>query len=1100
MGSPMLDVLARIDALPPERRRAAYHTLLHDGERYDVHPLTSAQQWMWLLAEMRPDSPAYHVTYRVDIEGGLHPGALERALTALVARHEALRTVFVSLDGELRRVVLPPGTGIRLPVRELAPESAAALTAEQTHRPFDLARGPLLRATLARTGRQAWLLLLSLHHIVCDGWSMGILFEELSALYAAHLAGRPVTLPSLPRLADVQRRLESTVADQRPVDYWRAALSGAPQTLDLPTDRPRPALLDETGGQVAVSWPAGLARRLSEFARATGTTPYMVLVAAATALLHRYTGQQDLLVGTPVAGRTSLDSEGLVGFFVNTQVLRTRLDDRLPFAALLEQVRETTLDGLAHQGLAFDRLVDLLGAERDPSRTPLFQVMLAAEDAWEDRLVLPGLTVRSRETHTGTAMFDLTITFVPRPDRIDVRLEYRTSLFEASTLARLADRLRVLLSAALAGPACPLGDLPLLTPAGSERLLAGAGTAPAVADPRPVTDLVAERADRAPDAPAVGYRGVALSYRDLDQAANRLAHLLVARRVRPETPVGVCLTPCPDLAVAFLGVLRSGGVYVPLDPTLPPARLHRLVTEAGVRLLLTDAGTAAALPATGVPTLRLDDRAGPAAALPVTRPPVALTPEHAAYLIYTSGSTGRPKGVVGTHRALRNLAEAQRVLLQVRPDDRVAQFHSPGFDVALSELLTALCAGAELRLVPSGEHEPGAGLARALREQEVTVADLPPVVLAAMDPAELPALRSLTVGGEPCPPDVAAAWGRGRELVNAYGATETGVTATAGRYPGGPNVPIGRPVPGARAYVLDRRLRPVPAGVTGELYVAGAGLARGYLGDPALTATRFLPDPFGDPGRRMYRTGDLARWRFDGELEFLGRADDQLKIRGYRIEPAEVEAKLRACAGVRQAAVVAREDQPGHRRLVGYLVGDPARLEVDALRAELRRELPEYLVPTAFVVVPRLPLTPAGKLDRGALPAPSTGRPPLGTPFVAPRNPTEEAIAAVWRETLALTEIGVHDNFFDLGGSSLLLAKARARLVDALAVEVSAVELFRHPTVALLARSLGAGGSPPQPPDPDARDPEADRRRAVDRRSALAERARRVAADRGVPA
>jgi amino acid adenylation domain-containing protein len=1095
----MLDVLARIDALPTDRRQAAYQALLRAGERYDVHPLTSAQQWMWLLAEMRPDSPAYHVTYRVDIEGDLRPDALEQALTALVARHEALRTVFVSLAGELRRVVLPPSTGIELPVREATPESATALTAEQTHRPFDLARGPLLRATLARTGRQSWLFLLSLHHIVCDGWSMGILFEELSELYATYLAGRPATLPALPRLADVQRRQELAVAaDRRLVDYWRSALSGAPQTLALPTDRPRPALLDETGAQVAVCWPAELARRLDQFARSTRTTPYMVLVAAASALLYRSTGQRDLLVGTPVAGRTSLDSEGLVGFFVNTQVLRTRPDGRQPFAALLEQVREATLDGLAHQGLPFDRLVDLLAVERDPSRTPLFQVMLAAEDGWENRLALPGLAVRSRETHTGTAMFDLTITFVPRPDRVDIRLEYRTSLFEPSTLVELADHLRVLISAALAGPACPLEDLPLLTPAESERLLAIASTAPPVADRRPVTELIAERAEQDPDAPAVSYRETTLTYRDLDHAASRLAHLLLAHRVRPEIPVGVCLTPSPDLVVAFLGVLRSGGVYVPLDPNQPPARLAWLVGDAGLGLVLADAGTAPGLPATGVPVLRLDDLASLAATLPVTPPPVTPSPDHAAYLSYTSGSTGRPKGVVGTHRGLRNLAEAQRVLLQVRPDDRVAQFHSPGFDVALSELLTALCAGAELRLVPAGEHEPGAGLARALCRHGVTVADLPPVVLAAMDPAELPALRSLTVGGEPCPPDVAAAWGRGRELVNAYGPTEAGVTATAGRYSGGPTVPIGRPVSGARGYVLDPRLRPVPVGVTGELYVAGAGLARGYTGDPVLTAMRFLPDPFAGPGQRMYRTGDLVRWRTDGELEFLGRADDQVKVRGYRIEPAEVEAKLRACAGVRQAAVAAREDRPGDRRLVGYLVGDPDQLEVAVLRAELRRQLPEYLVPAAFVLLPRLPLTPSGKLDRAALPAPGPERPVLGTPYVAPRNPTEEAIATVWRETLALSEIGVHDNFFDLGGNSLLLAKARVRLVDTLAVEVPAVELFRHPTVAQLARSLDDGMSPSQPSEPDALETAAEQRRAADRKRALSERARRMAAGQGV--
>ncbi|MFE9692971.1 amino acid adenylation domain-containing protein [Micromonospora sp. NPDC005806] len=1073
----------RVDALPPERRRAFRSAIRADGDRYGVHPLTAAQEWMLLLAQLRPGSPAYHVPYRVDLRGELDVVALRAALDLVVARHEALRTVFVPLDGQPYQFVLPPA-GLPLDVVQVAPAEIDAYAAAEAVRPFDLARGPLVRATLCRTGPVDWTLLLSLHHVVCDGWSIGLLFDELSAAYAARRAGREPALPPVPRdvpAALAQDRQLDPAELTRRLNWWRDALAGAPPGLDLRTDRPRPAELEDAGHEIEFSWRTALADRVAEAGRRTGVTPYMIFAAGWAALLHRRSQQPDLLIATPVANRQTLDSENAVGFFVNTLVLRSRVDGGLTFAGLLDQLRDRALGALTDP-VPFDALVQELRPDRDRGRHPLAQVMFAVEDGWEERLTLPGLTVlASGETHTGTSMFDLTLTVIPREGRIDGRVEYRTRLFDESTARAFADQLDTLLTAALADPDTPVDRLPLLTPAAGRELVARwAATAPPPDDRLTLPDLVARRAAATPDAVAVAYLDGTLTYAELDDRATRLARTLRARGVHDESTVGVCLPTGPEWVVAFLAVLRAGAVYLPLDPQLPAARLAHLLADADVRLVVTATGADEALPGTDVPLLRLDDP-GPPGHLELPTP----HPDAAAYLIYTSGSTGRPKGVIGTHRGLRNLAAAQARLVGVRPDDRVLQFHSISFDVSLSDMVTALTAGATLRLPGPDERTPGPDLAAALTRHRITVADLPPVVLDALDPAAVPELRALTVGGEPCAPDVAAAWSRGRLLVNGYGPTEATVTATAARcVPDDVELPIGRPLSGVRAYVLDAELRSVPSGVPGELHLAGAGVARGYLGDPALTARRFLPDPY-VPGERMYATGDLVRWRADGQLVFLGRADDQVKINGYRIELGEVEARLRDCPGVRRAAAVVRTDQPGGRRLVGYLVGDG--LDVEEVRRELLRQLPRYLVPAAFVLVPDLPMTASGKLDPARLPAPAVIR-SAGT-YVAPDGELERAVADTWREVLGVAEVGAHDNFFDLGGTSMLLARVQTRLGERLGRPVPAVELFRHPTVALLARYLG-GVDATRAAAP-AGEPAAARRRD-ERKQALADRARRV--------
>ena len=1029
--------------------------------RDDLHPLTAAQRRMWLHDRLWPGSPMYQVHFRFELAGPLDVPTLVTAFDQVLARHQALRTVFVEIDGEPWQRVLPH-----------APASTRLqVGAARYGGVFDLAAAPPVRAALVPDGADRWVLHLELHHIVCDGWSMGLFFDDLSRCY---VGAQP---DAAPRHVDVA--VESDAEEL--VTFWRDHLDGAPPTLDLPVDRPRPLMLDESGAELSFTWPAALADGVAALATRIAGTPFMVLLAAWQAVLSRY-GGPDFVVATPVSGRTTLAAEGAVGLFTNTVALRAAVPGSITFRRLLNRVRDTTLGALAHQELPFDTLVDRLRVTRDPGRTSLAQVMFAMESGWAERLRLPGIAVHGAELPTGTAMFDLTLTLTLTPDGIAGRLEYRTSLFTKATAARLAGHVRTLLSAALADPDRRVADLPLLDDEERRAIDAWTATRPPSPDERPVTELIA---GIPPERVAVVCGDQRVSYGELGRRADHIAATVRDACRADEAPVGVCLRPGPDAVAAFLGVLAAGAMYVPLDPDLPAERVRFLIEDSGTALVLADSTTAPLLPE-GPAVLLL----GEPATGPRPRPAVTIRPDQAAYLIYTSGSTGRPKGVVSTHRGLTNLAAAIGDLLAIGPDDRVLQFHAPGFNAVVSDMLTALCAGAELHLARRHERMPGPDLAHTLREHRITMLDVPPVVLQAMDPADAPDLRVLTVGGEACPADVAAAWQAGRSFYNTYGPTETSVMVTGGRYAGGPTVPIGRPLTGARIHVLDDELRPVPIGVTGGLYVGGACVGRGYLGRSALTAAAFVPDPFAGGGARLYRTGDLARWRSDGTLDILGRRDGQVKIRGNRVEPAEAEARLRECAGVARCAVVVREDRPGDKRLVGYVVPDrpaahrPASLSADALRDALLRRLPDYLVPAAFIEVPDLPTTPNGKLDYRALPAPAAERPRLGTAYRAPRGSTEQAIAEMWRIVLGLDRIGADDNFFDLGGNSMLLVKVHTGLRESLGVRIVAVDLFRYPTVARLARFL----------DDTEPDPARVRTTAADGRRALAGRSRRMRA------
>ncbi|MBV2155356.1 non-ribosomal peptide synthase/polyketide synthase [Kitasatospora sp. SUK 42] len=1004
-------------------------------------PMSYAQQRLWFLEEFAPGGAEYVTALALRLRGALDADALGAALRALTARHESLRTTFDSVDGHGVQHIHPPQDVpllahdlAELPEPEREPALRRLLAAERA-RPFDLRRGPLLRAALVRLADGDHVLALTLHHIVTDGWSTGVLLTDLAHLYRAALDPDHPGLAPLPvQYADYAhwQRTVGAAADQQ-LDYWKRQLEGV-VALRLPTDRPRPAVRTSNGATVRLELPADTARRLARTGRERGATLFTTLAAATQAYLARLGGDQDIAVGTVTSGRERPETRDLIGFFVNTLVLRSRVEPHRPFAELLDEVRRTVRDAFAHQDVPFERVVDEVQPARDTSRSPLFQALVVLQNAPAADLDLPGLDVTDVETDTTRTAFDLVLEFAEADSgALHGLLTYNTDLFEPATAERMAGQLAVLLAAVADDPDRAVGALPL---GAAERPDHAHGTFRPVPEAT-LPELFERQAARTPDAPALLDGDRELTYAEVDRAANRLAHHLIRRGVGPERLVALALPRSAAMVVAQLAVAKAGGAFLPVDPDYPAPRREFMVRDAAAHLLLDDPAEVWA--ADGPPTPPTDaDRT------------TALTPGHPAYVIYTSGSTGTPKGVLVTHRGLAAFAAAAAERYAVGPGDRVLQFASPSFDASVLELCISLLAGAAL---VTGEEGPlvGERLAEVLAERRISHTLIPPAALATVDPeaaSALPALRTLVVGAEACPADLVDTWAPGRRMINSYGPTEATVVATwTGPLAPGSGAPaIGRPSGATRAYVLDTALRPVPTGVTGELYLAGPGLARGYLGRPGLTAQRFLADPYGEPGERMYRTGDLARRDADGQLRFAGRADDQLKLRGFRIEPGEIESALRRSPLVRDAAVTVRAD-----RLVAYVT--PIAPEGDGLALELRTHLagllPPHLVPSLFVPLERLPLTPNGKTDRRALPAPAPA-PATAGPGRAPGTDTERRIARIWADVLGVEEVGADDNFFLLGGDSILSMQVVSRLRrDGL--HLATRDLFTHQTVAELA-------------------------------------------------
>jgi amino acid adenylation domain-containing protein len=1064
--------------------RAPVQAPIERAPRNAPLPLSYAQERLWFLAQLDPGSPAYNIPIALRLTGDLAVGALDAALAALLRRHEALRTTFRQVAGQPVQEVAAVEAW-SLPLIDLTALPAAARQAEQARvtsreaeRPFDLTRGPLLRGLLLRTDNAEktenaeHILCLTFHHIAADGWSLGVLVRDVSAVYGALVAGHPPALAELPvqypDFAVWQRRWLAGGEMDRQLAYWREALAGAPAALELPVDRPRPNTQSFRGARRSRRLPRAVSEALQAAAQKSGATRFMALFAGVAALLSRAAGQSDVVLGTPIANRNRPEVEGLIGFFANTLPLRTQVSGDLSFRGLLGRVREAALEAYAHQDVPFERLVEELKIDRTPGRPPLIQSLVGVWDEPLADLGLPGVAAASLDLQTRSAKLDLTLRFSEASEEgveegLGMQAEYSTDLFDSTTIERLLDHLGRLLAVAAADPGRRLDELPLAGESEMHQLLCEWNDTAYPAAQGTLHGLLARQAERTPDAAAVEAGGERLTFRELDERANRLAWALRRQGVGRESRVGVFLPRSLDAVAAIFGVLKAGAAFVPLDPNAPPARLGAILGEAGVAVVLTQESLRAALPAGRFATLCLDTQAAEIAAsrAPEEEEEIAGS---LAYVLYTSGSTGRPKGVMVEHRSVVHLLAAlsETVYAEAGGPLRVSLNAPLVFDASVKQWVQIL-AGHTLVVVPEEVRADATRLLAFLRASRMQVLDCTPSQLSYLVGAGLltepGSLERVLVGGEELPRALWSALAAGPDrpvFFNVYGPTECTVDATAVEIAAGSVHPrLGRPLPNVRIHLLDAAGTPVPLGTAGELCIGGRGVSRGYLGRPDQTAERFVPDAWAAaPGERLYRTGDLARRLPDGALEILGRTDRQVKVRGFRIELGEIEAVLGEHPAVRQTAVLLRSDGLGaESRLVAYAAyrGEPAPT-ADDLRAFVRRKLPEYMVPSAFVLLADLPQTRNGKVDRAALPDPEVLRQSLEPAL--PRTPVEEVLVGMMAEVLGVEDLGIHDNFFERGGNSLRVTELVAMVRDAFGVEVPLFHVFDTPTVAGLAAVL----------------------------------------------
>jgi amino acid adenylation domain-containing protein len=1090
--------MKRLKDLPPAKRalfmqmmqkQAALTESAHHIPRRppgDSAPLSFAQQRLWLMDQLMPGAALYNIPVAVRLTGVLDASAMEACLTEVVRRHEALRTTCGVVNGEPRQVIAPPHP-FELPFFDLRERVAGEkesemrrLIAAEVGTAFDLTRGPLVRASLLRLAEAEHVLVLTMHHIVSDGWSRGVLIREVTQLYAAFSTGQPSSLPELPvQFADFavwQRARLTDAAIEAQLAYWKQQLGGTLPVLELPADRPRPPVQTYRGATHMFLIPRRTSDDLRRLAREEEATLFMALLAVFQLLLRRYTGQQDISVGTPVAGRDRTELEGLIGLFVNTLVMRTDLSGDPTFRQLLSRTRETALGAFSNQDVQFERLVEELRPERDMSRTPLFQAMFMLQNAPPSGISkLRGLSVEPLQIASVTAKFDVTFSFGETDDGLRGTLEYSSDLFDHATMERFASHFHRLAEEVAANPDEKISALPMLALAERRQLLEEFNdTRRDYARDLTLVELFEQQVARTPEHVALIAGDESLTYAELNARAERLARHLRELGVTAESLVGVCTERTPAMVIALLGVLKAGGAYLPLDPAYPAERLSYMLEDAGVRVLLTQRRLSEMSHPRGAVVLYLDEPRWREAASDDWQPATPTTrttrPENLAYVIYTSGSTGQPKGVAVTHRALANFLHSMQREPGVTGDDTLVAVTSLSFDIAALELYLPLICGARLVLASREEAADAPRLQQLLTGRQATVMQATPATWRMLADAGWRHDGSLKLlcGGEALPRDLADRLIEGGAPVwNLYGPTETTIWSTLKQISQAERaITIGRPIDNTHIYVLDEHLRPVALNVAGDLYIGGDGLARGYLNRPDLTAERFIPDPHStEAGARLYLTGDVARWRAGGEIEFLGRSDQQVKVRGFRIELGEVEAAVCAEAGVRQCVAVVRETEAtGDQRLVAYVVaGEGASAPSSSeLRAALRGRLPEYMVPSAVVVVDELPLTPNGKVDRKALRESDLAGEGSVSEYVARSTPTEEMLANVWAGVLGVEQVGAGDNFFDLGGHSLLATQVISQVRQIFQVEVAMRDLFETPTVAGLAarveRLVAEGG------------------------------------------
>jgi amino acid adenylation domain-containing protein len=1086
----------RFAGLSTDEKRQLLATLLRQKTRQPtLAPLSLHQEGLWFLDQLEPGNPFYNIACGIRVSGQFDAQYVQKALDEIIRRHETLRTTFRIEGGEAMQVIAPP---FAFPVTTVdisgAPEGdqrneVDRIGREEARTPFDLTRGPLVRATLIRCAPTEHAAVFTIHHIIADGWSIGVFLRELGMLYHAYSTGKPSPLPDLPiqyrNYAQWQRDHLRGETRERLLSYWRQQLDDAPHTVGLPYDRPLSSPIATAGDIESFELPAELSRNVDDLCKRLGVTPFMVLLAVFAVLLHRHSKQETMLIGTPIAGRENPDTQGLIGYLVNTAMLRIDLSGEPTFVGLLARVHETVLGAFAHAELPLSKLVEELHPSRDHGRPVFSPVAFVFQNMPMPELAFPRLKIRGFEIHNGTAKVDLTLYVWEKNDRLEGYVEYNTHLFDRATIKKLIEEYRSLIEELVVSPEQSLSFVvrrdeqqrAALSPQERHKVLVEFNnTHDARTLGLTLPPLFEEQVQRAQNQPAVHFSGTALSYNELNCRANQLAHHLIKRGVGPEVLVGFCLEPSLDVAVAMLGILKAGGAFVPFDPEYPPERLLFMLSDANVSLLLTQERRKTTLPETASDVICVDTEWDVIAHEPTTNPSSGLQPVNLAYVIYTSGSTGRPKGAMITHAGLCN-----RLLWDVKAygfdaDDRELLHTSLAFDASLVELLGPLIAGAQVVIAPDQARSDTSALVRLIAEEKVSVLEAVPSLLHAMldEPHihECRDLRRVISAGEVLHPDLVDQFHHTLKamLINGYGPTEASVGVT--HYASSPNrttVPIGKPFTNTRLYILDDRMEPVGIGTTGELYIGGACVGRGYLNNPALTAERFVPDPFMEGGR-LYRTGDAARFLTDGNVEFLGRLDNQVKLRGFRVELGEIEAVLRQHESVANTAVILREDMPGDQRLVAYIVStnhEESTGLMAVLKEYLGSTLPRYMVPSDIVVLDRLPLQPSGKIDRGALPG---VRNTYDRMYAPPHTETEESLVALWEEVLGV-RVGVHDDFFALGGHSLLAMKLISQLRQRFRVELPVGRIFASPTIAGIAsiidelrRSPSASAIPKAPP------------------------------------